>query len=108
MQPEPLTHDDVIRVLGDADETTIAEVISTHATPSQLLAAVERLRNDAARASPPPTGRPGRRAVRGTRALVADGPGARVPGDRLAAQPPAGLRARRSAAASRAHRDVTS
>lgn len=49
MQPQPMTREDVVAALGEVDEPTIAELLSTHATPAQLLAAVERLRQDAAR-----------------------------------------------------------
>jgi hypothetical protein len=46
MQPEPLTREDVIRVLGEVDESVIADLVSTHATPAQLCTAVEQLRNE--------------------------------------------------------------
>jgi uncharacterized protein (DUF2249 family) len=46
MQPEPLTREAVISMLGEVDESVVADVISTHATPAHLLAAIEHLRNE--------------------------------------------------------------
>lgn len=46
MQPQPMTREDVVRTLGEVDEATIADLLSTHATSAQLAAAIARLRDE--------------------------------------------------------------
>ena len=46
MTAHPLTPDDVVRTLGEIDDSTIAEVIATGATSAELALALEQLRSD--------------------------------------------------------------
>jgi len=48
MPGSPITRDDILRVLGDTDETAIAEILATNATAEELVEARNWLDSDEA------------------------------------------------------------
>jgi len=54
MEQQHLTREDVIRTLGTIDDAMIADIIATGATSSDLVLAIDRLRNDTALWNAPP------------------------------------------------------